>query len=327
MDEKNLLICDKEFRYANALGENIMQRSELVFRVFICTSLESVLHFGKEREIHVLIIDERFSREEREQIEAQYTFVLTKEKCNALRNEEKEIKKFQSSEQILAEVLETFVEKSNTTILKNIATSKQKILAVYSPIHRIGKTAFAIGLGKEFAKKEKTLYLNLEDYADVGGRFACSEGRNLGDLHYYMRQEEGNMALRLSTMVMKIDELDYIPPMLMSLDLREITPEEWKQVISGIFKETNYEIIILDLGESIQGVLEVLQLCDRIYMPILEDAISRRKIECFEAGLKRMHISSIESKIYKFRAVTDMPAYARKMVKEEGENDKSRRFT
>lgn len=318
MDEKNLLICDKEFRYANALGENIMQRSELFFRVFICTSLESALQFRKGQEIHVLIIDEGFTEEEREKIEAQHSFVLTKEKCNVLRNEEKEIKKFQSSERILAEILETFVEKSNTTILKEIATSKQKVVAVYSPIHRIGKTTFAIGLGKEFAKKEKTLYLNLEEYADVGGRFAFSEGRNLGDLLYYMRQEEGNMALRLSAMVMKMDELDYIPPILMSFDLREITVEEWKQVIGGILRETNYETIILDLGESVQGVVELLQLCDRIYMPILEDVVSRRKIERYEEGLKRMHMSSIESKTYKFAAVTDMSAYARKIVKEEG---------
>ena len=83
-------------------------------------------------------------------------------------------------------------------------------------------------------------------------------------------------------------------------------------------EKTNYETIILDLGESVQGVVELLQLCDRIYMPILEDVVSRRKIERYEEGLKRMHMSSIESKTYKFAAVTDMSACARKIVKEEG---------
>ena len=53
-------------------------------------------------------------------------------------------------------------------------------------------------------------------------------------------------------------------------------------------------------------------------MPILEDVVSRRKIERYEEGLKRMHMSSIESKTYKFAAVTDMSACARKIVKEEG---------
>ena len=76
MDEKNLLICDKEFRYANALGENIMQRSELFLRVFICTSLESALQFRKGQEIHVLIIDEGFTEEEREKIFWKHTAEL-----------------------------------------------------------------------------------------------------------------------------------------------------------------------------------------------------------------------------------------------------------
>ena len=42
MNEKNLVVCDKEFRYANGLGENISERSELALRVHTCTSLESL---------------------------------------------------------------------------------------------------------------------------------------------------------------------------------------------------------------------------------------------------------------------------------------------
>ena len=37
MNERNLVVCDREFRYANGLGENISERSELAFRVHTCT--------------------------------------------------------------------------------------------------------------------------------------------------------------------------------------------------------------------------------------------------------------------------------------------------
>ena len=40
-----------------------------------------------------------------------------------------------------------------------------EVIGVYSPIHRIGKTQYALQLAKEFAKKGNTLYLNLEAYA------------------------------------------------------------------------------------------------------------------------------------------------------------------
>ena len=48
MNERNLVVCDREFRYANGLGENISERSELAFRVHTCTGAESVMRILKE---------------------------------------------------------------------------------------------------------------------------------------------------------------------------------------------------------------------------------------------------------------------------------------
>ena len=45
MNEKNLVICDKEARYAKGLGDNISERNEMAFKVYACTSAESVRCF------------------------------------------------------------------------------------------------------------------------------------------------------------------------------------------------------------------------------------------------------------------------------------------
>ena len=317
MDEKNLLICDKDLRYASVLGENIMRRKELAFRVHICTCAESVYEFGKEKGIDVLIVDESFSEEEREKMKAQQVFVLTENKVYNPRNREHGLYKFQPADKILANVLDVFDEKKDFSVLKSGCKTKGNLIAVYSPIHRIGKTEFALGLGMELAQKSKTLYINLEEYSDIGGRFALSEGRNLGDLLYYTRQEESNLALRLSTVIREIGELDYIPPIPMSVDLKEISLEEWKQFFAAILQETTYETVILDLGESVQGLLEILQMCHKIYMPTLEDAISKRKIRQFEEEVTKMNKEMIKRKTYQFIAVSDMSACGRQMVEEE----------
>ena len=188
--------------------------------------------------------------------------------------------------------------------------------AVYSPIHRIGRTAFAIALGKELAKKEKTLYLNLEEYADVDGRFMRAEGRNLGDLLYYMRQEENNMALRLSTVIGKIEDLDYVPPMLLSTDLKEVSYEEWASFLEAVLSESAYENVILDLSESVQGLFHILQLCHRIYMPVLEDAISKRKLNQYENGLRQMGMEALEEKTHRFAMPKDIESYVKKLIQE-----------
>lgn len=317
MNEKNLVVCDKELRYAVGLGENISLRTEFALRVQVCTSMDSMMQFKQNRKLHILIVDEAFTYEERKKMGAEQTFVLTKETCRDLGEKEREIYKFQSADRILAEVFETYCGQRENGLIKKKNTHKKRLLAVYSPIHRIGKTTFAIALGKELAKTDRTLYLNLEEYADVGGRFIEADEKNLSDLFYFMRQEEEDMALRISTMIAHIGDLEYIPPVLLGADLKEISLEEWQEFLTSILEETVYETVILDLGESIQGLLEILQFCDKVYMPVLEDGISRQKVQRFDEMLRQMGLGIVEQKIDRFVAAEDMDIYAKKLIQEE----------
>ena len=317
MNEKNLVVCDKEFRYADGLGENISVHGEFALKVFICTNMESVRKLKQKREIHIFIVDESFPHEERAEASAEETFVLTEDTCQDLGKDETEVYKFQSADRILAIVFETYCERGGGGILKTIKKQKQKLIGVYSPIHRVGKTSLALALGKELSKTEKTLYLNLEEHADVGARFVKAEGRTLGDLLYYIRQGKEHAALRVSTMLMQIGDLDYIPPFLFSADLKEVTLEEWKNLLQMILEKTAYETVVLDLGESVQGLLEILGFCDTVYMPVLEDEISRYKVKKFEEELEVMGFNEVRKKIQIFTAPEDMEIYARKQFKEE----------
>ena len=42
VNEKTLVICDKEARYAKGLGDYFSERKEFAFKVYACTSAESV---------------------------------------------------------------------------------------------------------------------------------------------------------------------------------------------------------------------------------------------------------------------------------------------
>jgi hypothetical protein len=317
LNEKNLVVCDKELRYADGLGENISVHGEFALKVFICTNMESVRKLKKEREIHIFIVDESFSREERTEASAEETFVLTEDCCQDLGEGETEVYKFQSADKILSIVFETYCDRVGGSILKTIKKQKQKLIGIYSPIHRVGRTSLALALGKELSKTEKTLYLNLEEYADVGMRFARAEGRNLGDLLYYIRQGKEHAALRVSTMIMQIGDLDYIPPFSFGADLKEVTLEEWKNLLQMILEKTAYEVVVLDLGECVQGLLDILGFCHTVYMPVLEDDISMHKVRQFEGELDAMGLGELKKKIQIFPATEDVEIYARKQIREE----------
>ena len=312
MSEKNLVICDKEVRYAKGLGDNISERQELAFKVYACTSAESMLCFLNSHKIDILLIDEAFKREEREQFPAEQIFVLSKEGCKDLGDKEIEILKYQCADAILAEVIDTYLRKSNVTILKKFKKQSKKLMAVYSPIHRIGKTTFAIAMGKELAEKEKTLYLNLEGYSAL----QCGE-KDLGELLYYLRQDPESFGGRLSMVVTKQEALDYVMPMEMITDLKEITVDEWKNFLQRILEESIYENVVLDLGDCVDGVFEILQLCDWVYMPVLEDEVSHQKVCKLEETLTRIGLESVLHKTTKFMVPDDMEECARRLVREE----------
>ena len=164
---------------------------------------------------------------------------------------------------------------------------KGELIGVYSPIHRIGKTRFALELGKEFAKKEPVLYLNLEEYAGGSYYFPDQTGQNLADLLYYSRQEKGNLGLRISTMAGQDGSLDYILPMPYVQDMQEVSGEEWLRLFEQILENCIYQKVILDLGDSVDGLFQILEACHTVYTPYIDDELARAKLNQYTENLRK----------------------------------------
>ena len=91
-------------------------------------------------------------------------FVLGTGVAKEQQNEERIIQKYQNANEIIRIIFEAYTEKTKENLIRITRKEYPKIIAVYSTIHRIGKTTFALAFGSECAKWKKTLYLNLEEY-------------------------------------------------------------------------------------------------------------------------------------------------------------------
>ena len=317
MSEKNLVICDREIGYANALAENIMEREELHVKVYTFTTLEKAILFSKDKKIHIWVVDENLEGYGREVIDAELCLVLIHGGHSELREKEKPIYKYQCASQIIQEIFETYADMTDETFLKEYSHNRTHLEAVYSPVRGIGKTRFAIALGKEMAREEKVLYINMEEYPGFELNGSNEQNMNLGDLLYFMKQNEGNLSIRLQSAVQKMGELDYIPPIYLAMDLKEVTEEEWIEFLKKIASFGFYNRILLDMGECVQGLCRIFKMCDRIYMPGKEDEMARQKIERFEKGLERLGLESVMRKIKQFVLPENVEEFARTMLKEE----------
>ena len=157
-----------------------------------------------------MVVDETYAKRDCSEVDARTNFCADYRKLQKMCIGKKNVfTKYQCVDQILSEILETYFEKTKENVMKSVKKEFVKIIAIYSPIHRVGKTSFAIAFGKELAKFKKVLYLNMEEYFGYGEMFEQIDNGNLGDALYYTKQENSNFGLRLRMLVRTIDELIY----------------------------------------------------------------------------------------------------------------------
>jgi hypothetical protein len=280
---RNLVVCDTEEEYAKALAMFFMRKKELMLQVHVCSSVGHAEALGKELRADILLAAAECAGEVQEKVRAEKVFVLSTGRKSAEKAEYPALYKYQSGEKMLSCIIQECAELFDAEDMSQgmSGNKKQKIIGVFSPVHRIGKTEYALKLGEKLAETENVLYLNLEVFAGIGGHFK-QEGQTLADVLYYARQEKGNLGLMLTTLVCHRGNLDYVLPVPISEDLKEVHGSEWALLVNKILEQSIYETIVLDIGDGIPELYQLLKSCAEVHMPVLEDEYSKAKLLQFE---------------------------------------------
>lgn len=296
MVSKNLVICDSEEGYAQALAMYFMRKKELAAEVQVCSTVTQVMELEKTKKIHLLFLAGEYAKEAKGKLQAEKIFLLTTGTEEA--DGENQVYKYQSGEKIVEDMIRICGPEAseNESIYKAGRKQGGKIIGIFSPVHRIGKTTYGLKLGEEMAATENVLYLNLEIYGGIGGHFEEGE-QTLADVLYYARQEKGNLGLLLTTVVKHRKNLDYIVPMPVAEDVKSVKAEEWLTLIRRILEQSIYDVIILDLDEGISGVYELLRACTKIYLLYTQDLYGQAKLRQFENEVNLLGYEDILRKL------------------------------
>lgn len=296
----SFVICDKEEGYASALAAFLMQKKELAFQIQVVTSPEQAEEFLEEKPVDILVIHEGWPREERKKFRAGSVFVLTESDRGEAGPGETALYRYQSADALLAQMVQNSGPGLRTAGELFLQKRRQdvRVIGIFSPEHRTGKTRYALKLGREIGSASHTLYLNLELYGGIGGYFP-EEGNTLADALYYSRMEGRDLGWMLASMVSHMGPLDYLLPARVSEDLKAVPGKDFQRLISQIVTEGMYEVVILDLDEGIRDVYELLRMCTEIHMPVPSDRIAEAKIFQFEEELHLLGYDDVKQKIRK----------------------------
>jgi len=295
-------VCDLEVEYAYHFMEFISKKKSIPLEIRVFTNVQALSEFLQEHQIELLLISENAMCEEIQTQKIGQIVILASGIVPDYLKKYPSVYKYQSSNRVIRETMVCYGEsQKNKGKQLRMTTRDVEIIGIYSPVGRTMKTTFALTLGQILAKKKAVLYLNLEEYSGFEYLLEQSYEQNLGDLLYYLRQGEENLIGKLNEMVRSMNNLDFLPPVLSPGDIQQTSLEAWMRLLQEIIDYSNYEVIILDLGDCVTELYQLLEQCGKIYMPIRTDPMSQAKISQFENLLRVWGKVAVINRIQKIR--------------------------
>lgn len=299
MNNKVLVLCDTEEEYAHLMTEFIKKYKDILWEIHTYTDIESLLDFIRYVSVEMLVIAENAYTEQITDIEEKRIILLNESgvvKWNHLKN----INKYQPADNVFREILQQYADIVEIPFPRLGHGSKTKLIGMYSPVRRCLQTSFALTLGQMLAEKHKTLYLNLEHYAGISELVPDMQSRDLADVIFFLTGDKKKFLIRIQTIIQKKGALDYIPPIRIGQNLLTVTLEEWKNLLDRILEWGEYEYVILDLSENIQGLFQILRMCFKIFTLTKTDEAAKSKIIQYEQVLALYQYEDILDKTFKY---------------------------
>jgi hypothetical protein len=306
-----MAICDTEEAYAYRLAEYILENGSffqnmsgsLSYSMHLFTEVEKLKCMMEQEQIAILLIAESaldLLGESYTQLQNVQILVLQENEGRKIENL-CYISKYQSPDIILQSVYDSVEELSDWTVSDVLTRLDVKLIGMYSPVKRCLQTSFALTLGQILAKKDKVLYLSFEYYSGLGQLLRRDFSADMMDVMYYFQCAKEKLAMRLPSILQNINGLDYIPPIQSPLGIREVEGSEWVELCREIAGMGQYEYIILDLDDGMNGLFDLLKQCWKIYTIVREDSFAAAKMNQYEQVLRLNELDEIAEKTVKCR--------------------------
>lgn len=281
---QTFVLLDNEEEYADLMSDFLRKQRNLPWNIRTYTDVEKLMEQECTREIGMLAVSESAYDERLETLHITKIVILNESGVRRLEGMTN-IDKYQQAENVLRDLLEIYMEimgEQPPGLFKGYNT---KFIGLYSPIRRCMQTSFALTMSQLLAAKYRTLYLNFEQYAGLTVLLPDSHTRDLADLLYFLNSDAGKFKLRMQTIVRQNGDLHYVPPMKVGQNLLSVTETEWMNLLKRIEESGEYDYVILDLSESVQGLFNILRVCTVVFTLTKNDRISEGKLLQYEQAL------------------------------------------
>lgn len=297
-----IAIYDSDLTYAIRLMEYIKKRKELIFEVLVFTEEDSLLDFGRNRTIDILIMEDGLTISEEIKDNIKTTFILS-DYINKLETKEvNRVLKYQSAQILITNILSTYRMLHNKDY-QNYRADNPEIVTIIALTPESNKLGFAWSYAYNISNCNKILFIPLEllptPFLD-----ACDYSKSsLSDFLYYLKNKDSQLISIMNSQINHIDSLSYLSGISIGLDLISMTKEDISLWIEKMKVDTDYDLIVFYLGYYSEAAVELIKQSDEIFIPMIEQSEDQYVISELERQLDFLDVKIPSEKIHKIDIV------------------------
>lgn len=338
LKQGKLVLCDPEADYAQQMAAFLARDKDFPWEITVFTCVEGLLYFLQKQDVAVLLMAESVSEvllDGTKPLQSGWEtgrLVLLNESGEVRFPNIRNIDKYQDAENIRRELLKIYAEGEEKIFPALQHTGEAELIGFYSPAGRCLQTGFSIAYGQQLAEKGRVLYLNFEMFASFPWLSAGEGDGELAALLYYLDGDEQKFQAHLRSMLHGQGNWKYIPSMRNAENVPAMKATDWLRLLDRCRQSGEFEYMVLDLNDSMQGLLNILGQCDLIYTIQREDAVGRYKQERYENLLEKKGRMELQNRTIKLvlPKISDLPCdpedYTKGMLAEYAEEILARDF-
>jgi cellulose biosynthesis protein BcsQ len=193
------------------------------------------------------------------------------------------VNKYQKAEKFINDILMIYAEKTGHVEAVSTGDKETKVVGFFSPVGGSGKTTLALATAYALGVQgKKVFYLNAEKLNSTAEYLNDAANGNMSDIYLTAKTKGGNIGLRIVADRYTDSEtnITYINPSESSLEINEITFDEFKKILEAFETLGEFDTIVVDFdGEFNNDKIKLLECMDKVFVPFVCDKLSVSKIK------------------------------------------------
>lgn len=292
MKHRTLFLCDFEEDYAKHMSAFIKADDIFLWRVHILSKDEELAKGTDADNVSLLLVSEAVYEKWKETLGGSVVIILSESGLCRWPGVEY-VDKYAGADEVYRQVMEIYMRRWPAGAERVAQVGNAKCIGFYSPSNSPLQEAVSLTYGQLLAEKGRVLYICVSAFRGFSELQSEESREDLMTLLYYLDNERFLPALQNAGY--HVGEL-HILYANSGHNLAYITGEQWQELLERFRRMGTYEYVILNVTDTVQGLIELLQQCNCVYAPVPPDTMSRNKWQQYERLLLQLSARDVRNK-------------------------------